>query len=299
MELMDYQEFEEYVKQNLRVLLPEEYQDSDMTVREVRRPGYTYHGIGVSKQNESCGVILDLDAYYRKYCENASISEIMFTMASVVQTKLPEIEPNAIRSYSWAKDRLFVRVMNRMWNRDYLEPVPHLKIEDLAVTPHILVAETDGQISSTPVTQEMMERYGVTKEQLFQDAFENGQRMFPPEVKVLSEYFGNDKERFVRRIITNSRGVNGAAALFYPGVMEMLTEVMGGDYYAVPTSVHEMILEPGDTPRSEEAMVHALRQTLRSLTEEQDWLSDHIYYYDAQRHQFASVHAEAEQILRS
>ena len=35
----------------------------------------------------------------------------------------------------------------------------------------------------------------------------------------------------------------GAAALFYPGVMDRLREMLG-DFYVIPSSVHELLLLP-------------------------------------------------------
>ena len=295
MELMNYREFEIYVKENLKVLLPEEYQDSDICLKEMQRPGYTYRGIAVKKLNDNYGVVVDLELFYEAYLKNMPISKVMFSIASFVQTELPPIEVEGVTDYDWARKHMFIRVMNRMWCRDYLKRVPHLAVEDLAVTPHIKIMETGDRLSSTPVTYELMNNYGVSKEQLLRDAAENGMRMFPPKLGYLADLIGVSRDERVQRVITNDRGLNGAAALFYPGEMERTAEAMGGSFYAVPTSVHEMILEPSDTDKSETQMTDALHETLRVFTNEDDWLSNHLYYYDAERHQFAAVYAEEEQ----
>lgn len=295
MELMNYLEFETYVKENLKVLLPEAYQDSDVCIKEMRRPGYTYRGVGVKKMNDNYGIVVDLEQFYEAYRKNMPISKVMFSIASYVQTELPPIEVEGVMDYEWTRKRLFIRVMNRMWCRDYLKRVPHLVAEDLAVTPHIKMFETGDRLSSTPVTYELMERYGIRKKQLLRDAAENGMRLFPPRLKYLADVIGVDRDERVQRIITNDRGLNGAAALFYPGEMERTAAQMGGSFYAVPTSVHEFILEPADTDKSETQMMDALHETLRVFTNEDDWLSDHLYYYDAERHQFAAVYAEEKQ----
>lgn len=296
MELMNYREFEVYVKENLKILLPEAYQDSDVDVREMQRPGHTYRGIAVTKMNDNYGIVVDLERFYEAYKHDMPISKVMFSIASFVQTELPPIEVERITDYDWTRKHLFIRVMNRMWCRDYLKRVPHLVAEDLAVTPHIRMLETGKRLSSTPVTYELMERYGVCKEQLLRDAAENGMHLFPPRLKYLADVIGVSRDERVQRIITNDRGLNGAAALFYPGEMERTAAQMGGSFYAVPTSVHEFILEPADTDKSEKQMTDALHETLRVYTNEDDWLSDHLYYYDAERHQFASVYAEEKQI---
>ena len=39
--------------------------------------------------------------------------------------------------------------------------------------------------------------------------------------------------------VTTTKQVNGAIAMFYPGVMERIAEMAGGSYYVVFTSIHE------------------------------------------------------------
>ena len=48
-------------------------------------------------------------------------------------------------------------------------------------------------------------------------------------------------------VLTNSEGAYGASALFYPGVKEKVSEVIGGDYYVLPSSIHEVLILK-DTP---------------------------------------------------
>ncbi len=293
MKLMNYEEFEEYVKQNLKILLPESFQDADITVKEVRKPGYTYHGMALTKLDQRFGVIVDLEYYYRIYRKPTPISQILFSIASLIQENVPAVDLENITDYEWVSTRLFVRVFNRAWSRDYLQHIPHHAVEDLAITPHILVAINGSQISSTPVTYDLLAGYGVSPEQLFEDAMNNGMRMFPPELRYLADYLGAERDDRRERIITNEHGVNGAAALFYPGEMEEIARSIGDDFYAVPTSVHEMIIVPVSASSDEDEMNRALYRTIREYTDERDWLSDHIYYYDYEHRVFLSVTSEA------
>ena len=45
-------------------------------------------------------------------------------------------------------------------------------------------------------------------------------------------------------VLTNTSGSLGAAALFYPDVKDKAAELLGSDYYILPSSVHEVILVP-------------------------------------------------------
>ena len=292
MKLMRYEEFEEYVKQNLKILLPESFQDAEISVREVRKPGYTYHGMALTRLEQRFGVIVDLDYYYRMYRRPIPISKILFSIASLIQENVPDIDVENITDYEWTAARLFVRVFNRMWSRDYLRHVPHQAVEDLAVTPHVLLGINGTQISSTPVTYDLLSGYGIPASKLFEDAVNNSTCLFPAELRYLADYLGAERSERRERIITNGYGINGAASLFYPGQMDAIAEEVGDDFYAVPTSIHEMIIVPASVSSDEDEMNRALYRTISEFTDERDWLSDHIYYYDSGHRVFTSVRTE-------
>ena len=94
-------------------------------------------------------------------------------------------------------------------------------------------------------------------------------------------------------VITNQLGVNGAAAFFYPDSMDKISEQLGGNFFMLPSSIHEVIAVPtGDKDyRDLESMVKQINM-MQVAKEEQ--LSDHVYHYDAKEKIFelASKHDE-------
>ena len=47
-------------------------------------------------------------------------------------------------------------------------------------------------------------------------------------------------------VLTTEDGRLGAAALFYTGIQKRISEIVGGDYYVLPSSVHEVLIMPDD-----------------------------------------------------
>ncbi|MBR4150263.1 MAG: hypothetical protein IKR08_02690 [Firmicutes bacterium] len=87
-------------------------------------------------------------------------------------------------------------------------------------------------------------------------------------------------------LISNSKNFFGAAALFYDGLMEFIEGVIGGSYYVLPSSVNELILLPDDGETDPECLAALVRDVNRSVVRPDEWLSDNVYYYDAQTKQF-------------
>ena len=80
-------------------------------------------------------------------------------------------------------------------------------------------------------------------------------------------------------VLTNTSGSLGAAALFYPDVKEKAAELLGSDYYILPSSVHEVILVPDSAGINAKELCDMVKQANRTVVEEQDILSDNVYHY--------------------
>ena len=87
-------------------------------------------------------------------------------------------------------------------------------------------------------------------------------------------------------LISNSKNFFGAAALFYDGLMDFIAGMVGGSYYVLPSSVNELILLPDDGETDPECLAALVRDVNRSVVRPDEWLSDNVYYYDAQAKQF-------------
>lgn len=155
------------------------------------------------------------------------------------------------------------------------------------------------------ILNDMLNSFGVTHEQLHMDAVENSAKIFPPQIESMgammkrmmlsdmkAEGLSQEEidlasamadEMFEDNpmiVITNNHNLNGAASIFYPKVMEQLGEKMEGDYFILPSSLHETIVVPdeGELDHYElKAMVKEINAT-QVLPAER--LTDEVYHYD-------------------
>ena len=77
--------------------------------------------------------------------------------------------------------------------------------------------------------------------------------------------------------------MNGAACMFYPGVLEDFGKKLGRDFYLLPSSVHEVILVPADETVSKEALWEIVTDINRTQVAEEEILADSVYYYDRKK----------------
>ena len=202
----------------------------------------------------------------------------------------PEIDFGVLANFDKAREQLFIRVSSVEKNADYLAKVPHTIVEDMAITYHLKMNVDESGVASSAVTNDTLQMYGVSVEELHQAALENSEKMFPVKIFDMHEHmrqsFIDDMkkdgmpdemiEMFLEdfpqpgengmTVVTNDVGVNGAAAIFYPGVMEKLAEMTKGDFFILPSSLHEMIILPdrGDfSPEQLSEMVKEINETLK------------------------------------
>jgi hypothetical protein len=96
------------------------------------------------------------------------------------------------------------------------------------------------------------------------------------------EHSRKDKSAVQMFVLTNSVRINGATSVLYPHTLRLFAERNGGSFYLIPSSVHEMILIPKADDISAMALKQMLLEANYSVVSRDDFLSNHIYYYDDQ-----------------
>ena len=88
-----------------------------------------------------------------------------------------------ITNYDMVKDYLFIRVCNLEQND--LCDIPHTAVGDLAITYHLVIKSSDTQICSAKITNNLLHAYGISLEQLHEDARMSSPKIIPPHVQTL------------------------------------------------------------------------------------------------------------------
>ena len=95
-------------------------------------------------------------------------------------------------------------------------------------------------------------------------------------------------------VITNDRSTDGAAAIFYPGVMDQVGERLNGDYFILPSSVHEILVVPDDGNISFRELTDMVKEVNRTQVAPEDRLTDQVYHYDTADRIFEKAETFAE-----
>lgn len=307
--MMSFEQFIDWSKKNVREYLPKDLQKEDIIIKPVNKLGEKYTGMTLLTSPDGINIssTVNLNEFYQHYLDGYDDYPLLSRMSDILEKQNPYKSMSWISDYSQVKEHLFVRISNTKANAELLEHIPHKDYIDLSLTYHIHVKqEKDGTYASAMINNDLFERYNVSLEQLHADALENSNKLFQPRLSYMRNHL--DKNGFTGiselplngqpelLILTNDVQINGAAVLFYPGVMKELSERINGDYYILPSSIHEVLL----IQDSEKVDYHKLEQTVkdvnRNMVDPKEKLSDCVYHYDAKEKVFelASAYAHKE-----
>jgi len=277
------EDFINEAKKMIKEYLPDEYQDAEVVVQKVSKVGETYQSLTVRKPGQRVAPAANLDAFYSEYQSGKAFHEVMRRVAEVIQTKAPDcmVPPDIkwLMDYEQVKQKLFVRICNADTNQELARTCPHkILCEDLMMTVHIVVAGSDNSMATTVVQNELMSEYGISEEQLFEDALKNSASILPAKIGDMSDIIPIPN---IFTVVSNEKNASGAAVLFYPGVAELISRRVGGDYIILPSSIHEVLVLPDDG-NYEYSIVMNMVSEVNETVDPRERLSGYIYHYDSE-----------------
>lgn len=264
--------------------------------RERRNNSVVLDGIMLQKGNERVAPNVYLNQYYPKYCsgENAErIAEQILVLCKEKREEILGLMEKLDFSPEYIREHLYYRLVGRERNAELLQEIPHRGYLNLAVIYYWIVYEAGEQIGSIMMTRRQMERFGWTEEELMQMAQQNTPRLFPPLTKGMDEIVGDllaQQAELNMLVLSNEKGINGAACLLYPGVITMLEDAMKGSFYVLPSSIHELIVIP-DNGTSAVHLCEMVYCINRTQLPQEDVLSDTIYYYSKETKELKVIDA--------
>ena len=158
---MKFEKFMEAIKDAIKEYLPESYQDAQVMIQEQRKLNKRYMGLTVTRAGDERIPTINLTDLYRQYNENpqVSITNVLEQISQIIQREPERFDVSRLTQYDEAKKHLFMRVSDADKNAQVLGGVPFVEREDLAITFHIAVEETEAGRASAIVTNRMMETY--------------------------------------------------------------------------------------------------------------------------------------------
>ena len=253
----------------------------------VKNNGIKKYGLTIMEKGINISPTIYLEEYYQQFCDGDSVEEITEEILSLYQRIRfrHSWDGSLVEEYAKVKEKIVYRLINRQANRELLEGVPHQNFLDLAVIYQVLLEVSFYGTASMLISDEHLKMWNVKEAEIFARAAWNTRRILPEDCQPLSEMAGGwgveiPRGEDIFYVLTNRYRNFGAACLLYEGCLERIGEKLGENYYVLPSSVHEVIILPESKSVSKRDLTALVREVNDTQVEEEEILSDRVYYYD-------------------
>lgn len=214
---------------------------------------------------------------------------------------------NQFRDYEAIREHLIIRPLNYDDNEKALAKGVYRQVGDIALVLYISLG-TVGQGGTSNILSAMVPRdtfrgWALEEQEVLDQALENTMRLQPP---VLLDFGANPlrmkhilfmDDESVRLDaggpmglnLSTEQEINGAVAAFYPGVLDRLSQMAGGDIYVLFTSISDIHVHPVNGRYTLSSMRRTLTNMNRDLNQHGELLTRQIYRYSRVEKELTSI----------
>ncbi|SOC16494.1 DUF5688 family protein [Pseudobutyrivibrio ruminis] len=258
---------------------------------ELKDKGYFVEKTMVNKNNEvKTGLVIKkIDDEERMVCptiyigEMTCFDEVMRYALEVISREVPSIDMEHILDKEYILGHVKAQMVSA--GNVILEPgVVYRDYLDMAIVYRVEVGEIDGGQGSFLIRDGVIEKVGLTEEDLFEVV--NHDMRF--DTKTLAETLANMMGQEVPfdlglpeiYVVTSESMIHGAGVLCSEFLGE-LREKLEGDFFILPSSVHEILVLKDEFGPSAIELLELVKTVNATEVAPCDKLTDSVYKYDA------------------
>lgn len=254
---------------------------------------FAYRENGITETNSCSG-----ESVYAAYKSGKDMKKVFDEIAAFFASRNNDALEitKKISSYDAVKDYLIIRAIaytDELKDAD----VVFRKIGDIALTLYAGSYRNE-KLTSFKVPKTTALGWRIDLFAVFYEALKNTAKLFPPRVFFMDKLAFNKEykgEAFMAQesafshyrenIISNPMKLNGAVTIFLPGVAKRISELIGGDFYFVTTSIHEAVVHSLDSIDPKMLSSHICEMTQfyleRGMLQPREVLSRSVFKYNS------------------
>lgn len=314
---MEFKEFCNQILGQVKDYLPSKFANAEVNISTIEKNnGVQLQALRIRLPEQNAEPTIYLEGFYQEFQRGGSMKNILKEIAELrVERDIPkQIRVEDLLNFEKIKNNIVFEVVGAEANKERLTEIPHQKIHDMAYTYRIMIGQIGENANATiQITNKIMKEWGVNKGTLHNLAIKNTPQILvpkfssmeetlkglfandpysaaDPEIQEFMEFLNSPEEgRVPMYVLTNKTNVKGAAALFYPGMKEWIGEQVAGDYFVLPSSLHEVIIVPDNG----EMDVFELKDMVQEVNNTQvlpdEVLTNEVYFYDRESGQLCKA----------
>lgn len=308
---------EEFRKAIIKLLKEKAGEDCLVSPKDGKKNnGVALHGICIRRKDVSVGIAVYLDEFFLPYAMGEvkleEIAEIILDRYGQKETiQNLQSAKESLKDFNRAKEKVRIKLVNYGANVKDLADSPHRKFLDLAVS-YYLEVDMPGKKAFTAVTNKMMEKWGITEDDLYGLGMESllvrdscfATDMFSMLGEIMRENgeqtegldiagMRMEMEGMGLYVATNRKRMFGASCLLNTFLLQKTAEDIGCGLVIFPCSVHELVIVPQKNGNEDKLDIADIQMLNITQVSKDEWLSNSIYLYDMEKKE-VSVYKEGQ-----
>lgn len=194
-----------------------------------------------------------------------------------------------VRTWEGIKEDVYPLLILTENNQELLKTLVSTPMLDMSIIYVISRKKEGREIYSVKITQAILNEYGITGEELHEQALKNMKKdnyrfiSMDTYAKQLLQFMGIDEKRWDEHrhspmfVLMNDSRIHGASGILDK---ELLKEFAGNkNYFIFLSCIHEAIFLPDDGELEREDVNELVADVYRNAVSEEEQLSNHYYYY--------------------
>lgn len=301
--------FENFEKETINYLQEYYKDDAKITAVDVKKNnGIIKRGVMVRFDGSDACPTLYLNDYYTDILEGKTFAHVMNMLTKMIDETGRDVQfdVSCFDSYEKMKDKVLCKLINKEKNAILLDEVPYVDFLDLAVVFYVIIRNEKVGSGSILIRNEHLKVFGVSVDQMFEDAKENNKRILgsfitgieelllsmikrgipnvPKESEQLLQTNVDNGNTLPLYVLSNIHQMHGAACMLDNDCLENFSERINADFYIIPSSIHELILIPEMGGRKEDELNEMINYVNETDVPMGEVLSNHVYKYDRKNH---------------
>ena len=292
-----YMEFQKFVKLlicKIQLYIGNEYEISEHKVTKNNSVELT--GIMAKKKGSNVFPTYYVDDFYDEYMKEEDLEMLALKLARHLESAAinETMCIDEFVDFETARNSIYLKLINADQNKNLLLDIPHVRFHNLAIVfIFMLGTDVEGAAGTILIRNEHMENWDKATEEIYTIAYENTHEKFPAKVYGIFDIMENmsgkrldsipdiERDAIPMKVVTNESKMYGASVMLYPDEMEEIGKQMGGSFYILPSSIHELILLPDDGDINPAVYLNMVTEVNATELNPQEVLADSIYYFNS------------------
>ena len=281
--------------------------------RTIKNNGTKRTGIMIETPKLNISPTIYLEEFYEYFQKGMSLETVTDEILKFYEDAKCE-EPwdtSVLEDFGQIRKKIVYKLIHTKKNEELLRQIPSCPILDMSMVFYALLKADSGGTATMLITDEHLRMWHTDTSEILEAARENTISMPPPELYTMRETVecilhpaSCKKQRNLLEICQTERTYNhgrekdgcdtedymyvlsnplrslGAGCVLYPHVLDKIGQIVGENFYVLPSSIHEIIIVPESFAMEPADMNRMVAEINQTQVAEEEVLSDNAYFYE-------------------